>query len=174
MRLPTKFENGHGKRGSQNGFSLIELLIVVAIILIIAAIAIPNLVRARLAANEASAASSMRTIVTAEVAYNSTYTAGYGTILQLGSPVMPCVASAADACLLDPVLTTGTKSGYTITALPGGAGNTTFVSAAVPVVVGTSGQRTFCADETGVIRFDVTGGGAPGTDLACEAFPRIQ
>ena len=66
----------------QKGFSLIELLIVVAIILIIAAIAIPNLLRARIAANEASAASGIRTINTAEVAYNSNYPAqGYSPSL---------------------------------------------------------------------------------------------
>ena len=86
----------------QKGFSLIELLIVVAIILIIAAIAIPNLLRSRIAANEASAAGSIRTIVTAETAYFSTYQAGYGTLAQLGGAV-PCVAAAANACLIDPI-----------------------------------------------------------------------
>ena len=174
MNSQTKFGPGDGARRAQRGFSLLELLIVVAIILIIAAIAIPNLVRARLQANEASAASSVRSIGTAEVAYNATYVAGYGTLLQLGSPAVPCVASAASACLLDDVVTSGTKSGYTLTALPGGVGNTVFVAASVPKTVGVSGQRTFCADETGVVRFDVTGGGAPATDSACEAFPRLQ
>ena len=73
----------------QNGFSLIELLIVVAIILIIAAIAIPNLLRARMAANESSAVSSLRTITTGEITYQSTYpTVGYAaTLVNLGGPL---------------------------------------------------------------------------------------
>ena len=88
---------------NQKGFSLIELLIVVAIILIIAAIAIPNLLRARIAANEASAVGSVRSIVTAEVTYNSTWGTGFATaITKLGGAV-PCTASAATACLIDPV-----------------------------------------------------------------------
>ena len=93
----------------QKGFSLIELLIVVAIILIIAAIAIPNLLRSRIAANEASAAGSIRTIVTGETAYFSTYGAGYGTLAQLGGAV-PCNAGPATACLIDAFcLTTATQ-----------------------------------------------------------------
>jgi type IV pilus assembly protein PilA len=174
MNTQTKSAHGNSARRKEQGFSLIELLIVVAIILIIAAIAIPNLIRARIAANDSSAASSVRSIGTAQIAYNSTYNAGYGTLAQLGTPALPCVASAASACLLDDVVTAGTKSGYTITAVPAGAGNTTFVGAAVPVSVGVTGQRSFCADETGVIRYDVSGGGAPANDVACEVFPRLQ
>src|SRR5215469_10601263 len=146
MDAPTKFGCHECARRRERGFSLIELLIVVAIILIIAAIAIPNLVRARLAANESSAASSVRSIGTAEIAYNSTYNAGYGTLAQLGTPGVPCVASVATACLLDPVLTTGTKSGYNITVTTLGGGNTAFVASAVPMNVGVTGQRTFCQD----------------------------
>ena len=91
----------------QKGFSLIELLIVVAIILIIAAIAIPNLLRARMAANESSAVSSIRTINTAEVTFNSTYpTTGFApTLLALGGPIgAACVPAVANACLIDAVL----------------------------------------------------------------------
>ena len=90
----------------QKGFSLIELLIVVAIILIIAAIAIPNLLRARMAANESSAASSVRTVNTAEVTYQSTYpTVGYAALLALGGPIgAACVPAIASACLIDSVL----------------------------------------------------------------------
>ena len=157
----------------QKGFSLIELLIVVAIILIIAAISIPNLLRSRIAANEASAAGSVRTIVTAETAYFSTYGAGYGTLAQLGGAV-PCTASAATACLIDPVVAGGTKSGYTIAAAPLNAGNTAFVTSAVPQNPQVSGVSRFCSDETGVVRKDPAGGAAPATDVACQALPAMQ
>lgn len=173
MSARTKFGRRQCALRSERGFSLIELLIVVAIILIIAAIAIPNMVKSRLAANEASATSSVRSITTAEIAYASTYGVGYGALPNLGG-ALPCMPSAATACILDPILSGGTKSGYTLSAVPAGAGNVTFVGAAVPVNVGTSGQRTFCVDETGVIRFDATGGAAPATDAQCEALPRIQ
>ena len=89
------------------GFSLIELLIVVAIILIIAAIAIPNLLRARMAANESSAVASIRTVNTGEITYNSTYpTVGFATaLLNLGGGLgAACTASSATACLIDSVL----------------------------------------------------------------------
>jgi prepilin-type N-terminal cleavage/methylation domain-containing protein len=173
MNTQTQSANGDRATRKERGFSLIELLIVVAIILIIAAIAIPNLVKARLAANEASAASSVRSIGTAEVAYAATYTVGYGTLANLGGAV-PCTSNVATSCLLDPVLSAGTKSGYVITAAPIGGGAVAFVASAVPINVGVTGQRTFCNDETGVIRFDITGGGAPATDAACQVFPRIQ
>ncbi len=98
----------------QKGFSLIELLIVVAIILIIAAIAIPNLLRARMAANESSAVASIRTINTGQVTYNSTYpTVGFAATLTVLGGVAPCTPSSTTACLIDSVLAAGTKSGYT-------------------------------------------------------------
>jgi prepilin-type N-terminal cleavage/methylation domain-containing protein len=162
----------------QKGFSLIELLIVVAIILIIAAIAIPNLLRARMAANEASAVGSVRSIVTAEVTYSSTWGTGFAAaITNLGGAAVPCVASAATACLIDPVLAAGTKSGYTLAA-PGGAAVggivPTFAASAVPVTVGQTGQRAFCSDESGVVRFDPTGLVTAATDVACQALTALQ
>ncbi len=162
---------------TQKGFSLIELLIVVAIILIIAAIAIPNLLRARIAANEASAVGSVRTIVTAEVTYSSTWGTGFAaSIANLGG-VNPCVASAAAACLIDPVLAAGNKSGYKLAA-PGGAAVggivPTFAVSAVPQTVGQTGQRAFCSDESGVVRFNVTGLVVAATDVACQALTPLQ
>jgi len=154
----------------QKGFSLIELLIVVAIILIIAAIAIPSLLHSRLMAKESSAVASLRNISAAQVSYSATYGSGYGTLAQLGTAALPCIPSAAGACLLDPLLSSGIKSGYTITAVPSGAGNTSYVSAAVPFTVGVTGQRTFCVDEINVIHYDVTGAAAPPNDVACEAL----
>src|SRR3954471_24757379 len=102
---------------NQKGFSLIELLIVVAIILIIAAIAIPNLLRARMAANEASSVGSLRTINTAEVTYADTYNKGFSRDLESlgGADCASSTADAAHACMLDPVLSSGHKSGYRFT-----------------------------------------------------------
>ncbi len=166
MREPKGFPKQ--KRGTQReaGFSLIELLIVVAIILIIAAIAIPNYLHTRMVANEAAAAQQLRTINTAEIAYSSTYGIGFAPLANLGGPA-PCAASAATACLLDPVLSLGAKSGYAYsTPNPGALGtafapNASWDANAVPRSVGQSGQRSFCTDQTGVIRSDPTGAVPP-------------
>ena len=161
----------------QKGFSLIELLIVVAIILIIAAIAIPNLLRSRMAANEASAVGSLRSINTAEVTYSSTFpNSGYAAaLLNLGGTAAQCVAgqsgTIANSCLLDPVLSTGTKSGYLFTATganPASGINTTFASTGVPVVVGTTGQRGFGSDQSGVIYYTLNGTAATNANSALQ------
>jgi prepilin-type N-terminal cleavage/methylation domain-containing protein len=154
----------------QKGFSLIELLIVVAIILIIAAIAIPNLLRSKIAANESSAVGSVRTINTSEVTYSSTWGTGFAANLATLGGASPCVtATAAAACLIDPVLTAGSKSGYnfgaagTLQVTVGGVNVLNgFEVNAVPVKIQTTGVRAFCADQTGVLQFDPAGAGNAG------------
>jgi len=149
-----------------SGFSLIELLIVVAIILIIAAIAIPNLLRARITANETSAVGSLRTINTTLVQYSTTYSTAPGAgpncgfppaLVNLGPPAPP---TAANADLIDSVLAAGTKSGYTFTYIQtatdsNGCGSS-YTVIADPVTPGTTGQRYFFTDMSGVIRANAT------------------
>ncbi len=166
----------------QKGFSLIELLIVVAIILIIAAIAIPNLLRSRIAANEASAVGSVRTINTAEVTYNSTYQeVGFATSLdQLGGDSTACAAgttpTSTTACIIDNVLAQGSKSGYAFTAVgapPSGGGttiNTNYFVEGHPLTAGTTGIRAFCSDQSGVIRSKPDGSAAVADDAECIAL----
>jgi len=144
----------------QKGFSLIELLIVVAIILIIAAIAIPNLLRSRMAANEASAVGSLRTLNTAQVTYSTTYpNVGFANALSaLGGTVASCTsATSTNSCLVDQVLASGTKSGYTfVLGGTSGAPVVTYTFTGSPVAPGQSGQRYFFTDQSGVIRFNAT------------------
>ena len=149
-------------RNKQKGFSLIELLIVVAIILIIAAIAIPNLLRSKMAANEASAVGSMRTINTTATQYSTTYGGYPSTLSNLGGPANG-TATASSAELIDAVLAGGTKSGYSFSYTSGATdtnGNVLqYTMTAVPTSSGVTGQRTFFTDQTGVIRADATGSG---------------
>jgi type IV pilus assembly protein PilA len=149
----------------QKGFSLIELLIVVAIILIIAAIAIPNLMRARMSANDSSAAASERSIVTGEIGYSAAYpTVGFTQLTSLGG-TSPCTPGTATGCLIDNLLATATsggagKSGYFFGATPSaGSGSTTnnmFYTTGSPISAQT-GTKSYCAFEDGVIRQQPSG-----------------
>jgi len=160
----------------QKGFSLIELLIVVAIILIIAAIAIPNLLRARIAANESSAASIVRTLNTAEVSYVTAYpSVGYAaTMANLGG-AGPCTPSSATACLIDNTLaaTGGTagKSGYYFVGTGIGSSGVLgqYLITATPIALNSSGVNAFCSIEDAVVRKQSTGAIA-GSHDACAAW----
>jgi type IV pilus assembly protein PilA len=149
----------------QKGFSLIELLIVVAIILIIAAIAIPNLLRARMAANDSAAAASTRTINTAEVAYFDAYPGiGFPVALATLGGVSPCTAGPATGCLIDNYLATNGggagKSGYNFNATGSiGAGsliNNQYYATAAPVS-SQFGTRSYCSVEDAVLRLQPAG-----------------
>lgn len=166
----------------QKGFSLIELLIVVAIILIIAAIAIPNLLRSRIAANEASAVGSLRTINTAEVTYATTYpTVGYSPdlpTLAFGASGTSCPSTgptSAAACLIDATLAAATtstagKSGYYFTYTYPAADTTVgYTATGQPSNPGSSGVKTFYTDATAVIHYSsVTGTAADATSAAIQ------
>jgi len=155
-------------RRNARGFSLIELLIVVAIILIIAAIAIPNLLRSRIAANQASAIGSMRIINTAEVTYSSSFGQGYSTTLvKLGPPAAGVPADASAAGLIDSVLASGVKSGYSFSYTPNLADASGkfqgYTLNGAPTQVGTTGSAYYFTDQTYVIR-GTTAGPATASD----------
>ncbi len=178
---PTNDSRSKRSQGKPHGgFTLIELLIVVAIILIIAALAVPSLLRSKVAANQADAVGDLRTIVTAAVTYDSTY-GNYPTKLtQVGGT--GSLPSCDGALLVDSVLggsDPSKKSGYSFTMLAGNQADTVncataestdgFAVTAVPLVVGTTGQRSFCGDGNGEIRYDSTGAAFTVSNASCSA-----
>jgi prepilin-type N-terminal cleavage/methylation domain-containing protein len=147
-------------RNKQKGFSLIELLIVVAIILIIAAIAIPNLLRSKMAANEASAVGSLRTINTACVTFSTTYGGFPGSLTVLGGEGNGASPTSTAAQLIDNTLQNSSKSGYAFNFTAGSvdtSGNVdSYTVTASPSNPGVTGLRYFYTDQTGVIRVNQT------------------
>ena len=139
------------RKARQKGFSLIELLIVVAIILIIAAIAIPNFIHARMAANESTAVSSIHAINTSEIAYSSANpTIGYSASLANLGP--------SGASYLDSVLSSGTKSGYVFTYVQNTSSSPSvgYTLNADPITRGVTGQRSFYSDQQNVTHYNMT------------------
>lgn len=144
----------------QKGFSLIELLIVVAIILIIAAIAIPNLLRARITANEAAAASTVRTLNTTEVTYSTTYPGYSPDLKSLGPNASACTSpTATAACLIDSTLGCATAPcikgayQYTVKSTTAAAPYADYEIFATPIGI-TSGLKDFCSNTDTVIHFN--------------------
>jgi len=171
---------------SAKGFSLIELLIVVAIILVIAAIAIPSLLQARMSANEASAVGALSAIKSAEVAYDTAYpTVGFSPDITSLGGATPCTPSSTSACLVDSQLSgstpgSGGKSGYVFLATgimtAGALNNSAFVAAAAPVLAHSTGNHDYCSTNDGVLRSQMANPGDVPVNVlpACLAFPVAQ
>jgi type IV pilus assembly protein PilA len=168
------------------GFSLIELLIVVAIILIIAGIAIPSLISAKIAADDSSAVGSLRTINTAQITYASAYPAvGFAPTI---AALVPAAAtgcttpSSANACLLDWVVSNSTtaanaKSGYYfgMGVVAGNGANVGYTVGGAPASFNRTGVRGFCSNEDAVLRYTAALNGPPVTEnAACAAYRALQ
>ncbi len=171
MRHSNIFEPGQRDRmQSTKGFSLIELLIVVAIILIIAAIAVPSFLRSRMAANESAAVASLRTVNTAQVSYNSAYpSVGYASSLTVLGGTGCTPPTSTSACLIDTVLASGQRTGYSFTLTNvTGTPNSTYNIIAAPIVYNYSGMRYFCSYADAVVRFST------GAITTCDNTVSVQ
>ncbi len=178
--------NAQKSNNREAGFSLIELLIVVAIILIIAAIAIPNMLKSKMAANQSSAVANLRTVTTAAVSYWIVYGNGYPpSLAAMGGPGPS--ATCAAAVLVDDTIAAAPnqKSGYqfayvgtqgNVTNSPvgcGAAGFNGYLATATPISFGQTGNMSYCSSEPGVIHFDTTGATA-SSEATCDLLPTLQ
>jgi len=146
-------------RDRRKGFSLIELMIVVAIILIIAAFAIPALLRSKIAANQSSAVGSLRSLNTSCTSFSTSYGQYPAALANLGPVASGGTPDSTSADLIDMVLAAGVKSGYTFIYTAGTA-NQSYTLTASPIAQGTTGQNMYFTDQSGVIRVDTSGTGA--------------
>ena len=149
----------------KTGFTLVEMMVIVALIVLLAAISFPNLVRARLHANESLAQAALRSITTAEVIYRVSNVT-YATLAQLGEAV-PAYVDMVLGCAMPPCA----KHSYNFDIAD--ISGATFFVYAVPVIANRSGIRSFCVTEDGVVRFQAAGGAIADHD-ACLTLPAIQ
>jgi prepilin-type N-terminal cleavage/methylation domain-containing protein len=186
MRPSASYNSKHTRSPNHRGFSLIELLIVVAIILIIAAIAIPSMLKSKMDANQAAAVANLRTISTASVSYWVTYSNGYPPSIGAlgGSNGNPATCNLA--ILIDEVIASAPnqKSGYqfayagdqgNVASVPPGCtpGYVGYLATATPLSIGLTGNNSYCTDEPGVLHYDTTGAAAASA-ATCDALPVIQ
>jgi prepilin-type N-terminal cleavage/methylation domain-containing protein len=165
--FPLIMEAKGGEQKMKKGFTLVEIMIVVAIIALLAAIAIPNLLRSRVSAQEAAAAAAVHTVVAAEVQYRATH-ANYASLATLDDDNPPYI---------DSTLAAGTKQGYSFAASPvTGSEGTQFIVTAAPSTL--TQAHTFYSDEDGVLcRSTATNTAAPTahTDTGCPSgFAEVQ